>query len=1065
MKSLREYQATLPEIITHSDKAPFVFIDEDKLDIFRKTEIEIPAWEPIQCVPEFDTCSYICLDIETTGLGNSNSKNYINADFNPGLDTIKMVGMKSELGSYKIFSGNDERNILRNFVHVLTKKKPNYLFTYNGWNFDLPFLISRLNFYKIKHPFKYARNPSCMSAAQMFGKPQIFHQIFLNWEDGTQTYIVDLYFQVLAWDFVARKLVGWSLKTVPVQLELREESDRLELSYSDILECYRINDWDRLEIYLKDDLDDTERIAKHLFPAVHYQQLIIPEFNPQQLHIYGNGSKLNKFLTNFYISEGLPIPDTDEAHRFKGGRTEAFCGFFKNTTKCDVASLYPTIMLNYGLCSVKDQINILLGALKYLTEVRLWHKANAKDTSKSPEERRKSKQLEGAFKVIINSCFAYETLVLTDKGLFEIGSLKGQTRNVLNGNGEWKPAKFDSYGSQQIWELTVQNGFRKEVVRTTENHRWLAAPYSRTRKDINVDGQKRKIRIDKINYTEYQTSDLKPGMIIPSNAFPGIETENQEYRDGLFHGIIYGDGHFSDYKTYKNRFGINLANCKSELKEYLVDSEKVRIISHIPMKRDDLDCLINFELLTGFDFKSLPDTTNHSYLLGFFRGLMSTDGCVESRDGEISISGDKTISDWLNKYSQIIGYSISSIQLNHESGVRKNIIKGQSVISTNDNYLVKFSKYGFTENDFLRIFHRENFLNNQKQVKFQKRNLWRVVSVVETTDVEEVYCCNEPETHIFTLGSNIKTQNCYGFLGAKGLEFNDYKTAAMVTAYGRKILKFMMDHVLVQPDTIIVNMDTDAVAYSCPKGQERVIYESLKAALPEWIKIDFEWNADVFIPATIKLKEFEKKYILDSYHGRNFLQKWFENLTIAETQLCLMKFCQERVSLDLFFKISKMLNRDFLTSDGLRKNYIVFLDEGGVKLFGKYKKRDRSVLMKTFPVEYLTRYRNDPSSAEMYYEEVKAQIDKNVYPVENLAITRKIRKGEKKLLEVFEDKDEGDVVTFYKTIENFALLGSKESYSSEEYLEELETLVNEILDAIFIQSVTCTKDEKTMVAA
>jgi DNA polymerase, archaea type len=544
--SLREYQATLPEIIQFPDKTPFISIDESKLDIFRRSEVEIPAWQPIQGVPEFDTCSYIVLDIETTGLGNSNRKNYLNVDFNPGLDVIKMIGMKSELGSYRIYAGNDEKKILRKFIQTLRQKRPNYLFTYNGWNFDIPFLIARLDYYNIKHPFKYARNPSKMTSAQMFGKPQIFHQIFLQWEDGKQTYIVDLYFQVLAWDFVARKLVGWSLKTVPVQMELREESERLELSYSEILECYRLNHWDRLEIYLKDDLDDTERVAHHLFPAVHYQQLIIPEFNAQQLHIYGNGSKLNKFLTNFYISEGLPIPDAEEAHRFKGGRTEAFCGFFKNTTKCDVASLYPTIMLNYGLCSVKDQINILLGALKYLTEVRLWHKANAKDESKSPEERRKSKQLEGAFKVIINSM--------------------------------------------------------------------------------------------------------------------------------------------------------------------------------------------------------------------------------------------------------------------------------------------------------------------------------------------------------------------YGFLGAKGLEFNDYRTAAMVTAYGRAILKFMMDHVLGQPDTIIVNMDTDAVAYSCPKGQERVIYESLKAALPEWVKIDFEWNADVFIPAVVKLEEFEKRYKLDSYHGRNFLQKWFETLTIAETHLCLMKFGNERVSLDLFFK-------------------------------------------------------------------------------------------------------------------------------------------------------------------
>jgi DNA polymerase elongation subunit (family B) len=540
-----------------------------------------------------------------------------------------------------------------------------------------------------------SKNPSKMSAAQMFGKPAVFHQYFLNWGNGKQTYIIDLYLGVLAWDFVARKLTSWSLKTVPVALGLREENDRVELSYNQMLVCYETNDWELMESYLKDDLEDTVRVANFIMPAFYYQSLVIPTFNPQQLFIYGNATKLNKFLVEHYGEHRNP--ETDEPYRFKGGRTEAFCGFYPNTVKVDVASLYPTIMLAYMITSYKDKDNILLGALNYLRDTRLHHKKRAKDKTISSDERLKSDRLQSAFKVVINSI--------------------------------------------------------------------------------------------------------------------------------------------------------------------------------------------------------------------------------------------------------------------------------------------------------------------------------------------------------------------YGFLGAKGIEYNDYEAAALVTAYGRAILKFMMEYTLGQGATI-VNMDTDAVAYSSPPGKDREIYEGLVEALPDWIEIEWEWAADVFIPSTICLDNFNKNYKFDSYHGKNIVQKWFPEATNEDLALILTKFGQEKVTFKRFLDISKMLDMDFLTSEGLRKNYIVFVNGGDkVKLFGKYKKRDRSVLQKQFQVEYLRLFRTDKDAAEKYYYKVSDKIEKGLYPIKDLAITKKIRKGAKREIE-YGLGQEGDIITSYQSVNGYSLIDSGDAYDIPAYMEELQSLYNEIHDALMIQELT-----------
>ena len=87
----------------------------------------------------------------------------------------------------------------------------------------------------------------------------------------------------------------------------------------------------------------------------------------------------------------------------------------------------------------------------------------------------------------------------------------------------------------------------------------------------------------------------------------------------------------------------------------------------------------------------------------------------------------------------------------------------------------------------------------------------------------------------------------FGFYGTSGVGFNDMEAAALVTAYGRRILRFMID-VIEKAGGIQVESDTDGVFFS--HTEPLLIFERLQNALPTGIKIELEILAQaMFVPS------------------------------------------------------------------------------------------------------------------------------------------------------------------------------------------------------------------------
>jgi DNA polymerase, archaea type len=357
-----------------------VEVDLDLIDLNYRPSVITPSWAPTTSVKPYEELTKLYLDIETTGLDSL-------------VDRVLMVGLMSETGVKTIISDADERVILTRTIEHLKANKPDCLIGHNLINFDVPFLATRCRINNISHPFTKAPKTSRITSSSVNGQPIEFTPVY--WK-GTD--ILDTYQQIATWDKAAAKLSSYGLKNSVIALGLREDR-RLELSVDRIRECWDNGDSATIQEYLEFDLDDTKLLANFLLPVVYYQMNYVPNLNFQTMAIASPALKAQKIHQR--LLPGLE-PDADGQSGFDGGTVELLKpGLHSNVAKIDVSSLYPSIMLRYGICSRKDTENRFLGVLEYMRGERLRLKDLGKRGDKSASFQEKS------LKVLINGSYGF----------------------------------------------------------------------------------------------------------------------------------------------------------------------------------------------------------------------------------------------------------------------------------------------------------------------------------------------------------------------------------------------------------------------------------------------------------------------------------------------------------------------------------------------------------------------------------------------------------------------------------------------------------------------------------
>ena len=323
-------------------------------------------------------------------------------------DRVLAIGMrtggKSKLLLLEAMSDEAERKLLLAFNAELAATDPDVIEGHNIFKFDLDYL--RLRSRRMKVPCAWAR----------FGQKATFRSSKLKvaerWIDFPRCdlpgrAVIDTYLLALLNDISSRELNSYGLKEVAIHFGITEDesSERTYIVGSKIGEAF-VNDRPRFCAYLEDDLRETQGLGDLLLPTYFEQSRAFP-IPLQEATLRGTTVKIDLLFLEEYYHARQSCPQPPEIRPFDGGYTRSFNeGVFKHVLHFDVASLYPSLLLNIGRNPGNDTLGVFVPLLRRLLEYRLKYKQIAR-TSKSDEERAEAQARQSSYKILINSFYGY----------------------------------------------------------------------------------------------------------------------------------------------------------------------------------------------------------------------------------------------------------------------------------------------------------------------------------------------------------------------------------------------------------------------------------------------------------------------------------------------------------------------------------------------------------------------------------------------------------------------------------------------------------------------------------
>jgi len=349
---------------------------------------------------EFSELRCLALDIETAcadGYGFSNPER--------PEDRIISVALKDSQGEETVLRGDQltEPELLQALNEVIQRCDPDVITGHNIFRFDLDYIGRRAQRHGIR--LTWGRNGS---------SPHITPHARWSLAEKTLEYprwdvygrhIVDTYFLVQLYDVAGRNLESHGLKAVARHFGIAAE-ERTYLDGADISATFE-NDPEQLYRYNLDDVRETLALFRLLGYPWFLQSRIFP-YSFQSCVIRGNATRINSLFLREYLHSGQAIPARAAAGAtFEGGYTESSMqGVIGPIVHCDVASLYPSLMLTYRLAPSRDTLGLFLPMLADLRRFRLTAKQLALD-SVLDAERYYYDALQQVFKVLINSFYGY----------------------------------------------------------------------------------------------------------------------------------------------------------------------------------------------------------------------------------------------------------------------------------------------------------------------------------------------------------------------------------------------------------------------------------------------------------------------------------------------------------------------------------------------------------------------------------------------------------------------------------------------------------------------------------
>ncbi len=306
-----------------------------------------------------------------------------------------------------------EKTALERLNTLIRERDPDVFEGHNIFKFDLPYLAARAKRHKVK--LAWGRDGTLLTSRP--SRVQIAEKT-INYPkfEVRGRHIIDTFLLLQLYDVGTRELESFGLKDAARHFGIvgggtGEQSetaveDRTYLEGKGIQRAWT-EDPAAFARYSLEDVRETRALADLLSRSYFIMARIFP-YNYQEVIVRGQATRINALFLREYYQRRHSLSDLPKTATFEGGYTDIFVtGVERNVWHCDVASLYPSVMLKFDIFPAADKLGIFHGLLADLRQFRLAAKAQMRAAAPRSREYGQLNALQNVFKVMINAFYGY----------------------------------------------------------------------------------------------------------------------------------------------------------------------------------------------------------------------------------------------------------------------------------------------------------------------------------------------------------------------------------------------------------------------------------------------------------------------------------------------------------------------------------------------------------------------------------------------------------------------------------------------------------------------------------
>src|SRR6184192_3758377 len=295
-----------------------------------------------------------------------------------------------------------ELGALKRLTSLVKERDPDVIEGHNLFRFDLPYLVARSK--KGKTKLDWGRSDGFLrsrpSRLQIAEKTIDYPKFTVGGRHFVDTFLLAQFY-----DVGMRSLAGFERTDVARHFDLCDSGEISTLTGKELQRAYLDNS-ERFRRRALCGVRETRALSELLSASYFIQAQIFP-YNYQDAIVRGNATRINALFLREYFRQRHSIPELPMVRAFEGGYTDIFfTGIACNVWHCDIASLYPSVMLQFDCFPATDQLQIFRHLLTDLRTFRLEAKAKMR-AEKDPAKQHHLQALQNTFKILLNSFYGY----------------------------------------------------------------------------------------------------------------------------------------------------------------------------------------------------------------------------------------------------------------------------------------------------------------------------------------------------------------------------------------------------------------------------------------------------------------------------------------------------------------------------------------------------------------------------------------------------------------------------------------------------------------------------------